>query len=210
MKFLVYPYLCAFASLSLQVSPAAPAKNLILHDLNGDGEMETISWIKYTSTEDLGDFYQLRVYSSQGDLIWQGPKGTDIQNPLVLGDWDFGSAFPQLAADIDGDGAIELIIPEPQSDVSPTQFRVLRWANGSFSLDILKFSSKKCVAQESFFGQKQNNRTGHGFLVFNVLIKTVSSRLRSQNFVPTPHLNPASPKSPLPPKGLRCALGFPR
>ena len=115
------------------LSSADPGANAsLVADLNGDGKSETISWIKFTTTEDMGDFYQLRVSDKDGQLLWSGPKGTDIDNPLIFGDWDFGYSFPELIADIDGDGAVELIAPEPQSDVSPTGFNVLRWKGGSF------------------------------------------------------------------------------
>jgi len=51
---------------------------------------------------------------------------------MIFGEWHYGISLPQLLADIDGDGKIELVAPEPQSDVSPTFFRVLEWRRGGF------------------------------------------------------------------------------
>ena len=94
--------------------------------------MEKIDWVKFAETEDEGIFYQVRVTAKDGGLLWEGPKVADIENPLVFGDWHFGLSLPDLAADIDGDGIVEMLTPAPQSDVSPTYFRVLRWKGGRF------------------------------------------------------------------------------
>jgi len=32
-----------------------------------------------------------------------------------------------LTAGLDGDGTVELVVPNPQSDVSPTYFSIFRW-----------------------------------------------------------------------------------
>ena len=101
-------------------------------DLDGDGKKERIFCEKFAGNEDDGDFYQLRVSDSDGNLVWEGPKVMDTGNPFIFGAWHYGISLPELAADIDGDGAVELVTPEPQSDVSPTYFRVLRWKGGRF------------------------------------------------------------------------------
>ncbi len=101
-------------------------------DLDGDGKDERVSWVKFTETENEGDFYQLQVIDDDGSLLWESPQSTDTENPLVFGNWHFGIRLPQLVADIDGDGAIELVTPAPQSDVSPILFHVLRWKGGRF------------------------------------------------------------------------------
>lgn len=102
-------------------------------DLDGDGTPERIGWEEFANTEDLGSFLQLVVYDASGKALWKGPSKADPDNPLVFGEWHFGVSVPEIAADIDGDGAIELIAPAPQSDVSPTLFRILRWIDGAFS-----------------------------------------------------------------------------
>jgi hypothetical protein len=85
------------------------------------------------ATTDLGDYFQLVVSDESGKRIWAGPRQPDEQNPLVFGAWHFGVSLPEIVADVDGDGAIELVAPEPQSDVSPTGWRVLRWTSAAFT-----------------------------------------------------------------------------
>ena len=67
-----------------------------------------------------------------GTLRWEGPRAVDSEHPLAFGDWHYGYSLPQIAADIDGDGAVELVAPAPQSDVSPTWYRVFRWTSAGF------------------------------------------------------------------------------
>ncbi len=101
-------------------------------DLNGDGSLERIAWEEFATTEDQGTFLQLIVYDAGGKPLWEGPAEKDTGNPLVFGEWHFGLSLPEIAVDIDNDGATELIAPAPQSDVSPTLFRILRWVDGKF------------------------------------------------------------------------------
>lgn len=100
-------------------------------DLNADGAVEKIE-TRFSGRKEQGKFYYLAVKDSEGNTIWTGPKDLDPANKLVFGEWDYGCSMPQLAGDVDGDGAIELIAPAPQSDVSPTTFRVMRWTGGAF------------------------------------------------------------------------------
>ncbi len=101
-------------------------------NLDKDPALERVTWSKFAETEEEGEFFQVRVLDDDGGLLWEGPKVTDTENPLVFGNWHFGYSLPELAADIDGDGAVELVTPAPQSDVSPTWFRVIRWQGGRF------------------------------------------------------------------------------
>ena len=101
-------------------------------DLDGDGTPERIVLEKFAETENEGAFYQLLVLRQNGEALWKGPRKPDAENTLVFGAWHFGVQFPELVADIDGDGAMELVAPMPQSDVSPTYFRVARWHEGEF------------------------------------------------------------------------------
>lgn len=100
-------------------------------DIDNDGKDETVAWKKFASV-DLGDYYQLLVIDNDGSLLWKGPKEKDDENPLVFSSLDFGVSMPQLLTDFDQDGYIELIAPEPQSDVSPTYYRKLRWKGSYF------------------------------------------------------------------------------
>ncbi|MEX2578450.1 MAG: hypothetical protein WD342_05270 [Verrucomicrobiales bacterium] len=101
-------------------------------DLDGDGKIERVAWEEFANTEDHGSYLQLVVYDAGGNAVWKGPSEVNPENPLVFGEWHFGVSVPEIVADIDDDGAIELLAPAPQSDVSPTLFRVLRWADGAF------------------------------------------------------------------------------
>lgn len=132
---------CRFLSVHLQmIFMASLASGLYAQstrslsvDLDGDGKPERIAWEEFANTEDHGSFLQLVVYDLAGKAIWKGPAVTDPENPLVFGEWHFGLSVPEIVTDIDNDGTIELIAPAPQSDVSPTQFRILRWIDGAFS-----------------------------------------------------------------------------
>lgn len=106
----------------------------LMADLDGDGKAEIISWHLFAKEEENGTFYQLRVSDSTGAVIWEGADLKDVEHPMVFGEWHFGISMPQLVGDIDQDGKIELVAPEPQSDVSPTWFRVLEWRHGRFYL----------------------------------------------------------------------------
>lgn len=130
MKTLPWLSLAALAILCFE----CPARGQeIKADLTGDGVPERIAWTKFAETKTEGEFYQLKVYSSGASLLWEGPATADPENPLVFGSWHFGISLPEVAADIDGDGNIELLAPAPVSDVSPVWFRILRWTNGRFS-----------------------------------------------------------------------------
>ncbi len=118
------------AGTSAEGDAASP--RFVAADLDRDGKLERITWVKFAETEEEGEFFQMRVLDDDGALMWEGPKVRDIENPLALGSWHFGVSFPELAADIDGDGSVELVVPAPQSDVSPTYFRILRWSGDRF------------------------------------------------------------------------------
>ena len=100
-------------------------------DLDSDAKFETLTWKKFATTE-WGDYYQLQVMDDDGRLIWSGPKEKNDANPYIPCSGHTGVSFPEILFDIDSDGYVELLAPEPQSDVSPTYFRKLRWKDGGF------------------------------------------------------------------------------
>lgn len=102
-------------------------------DLNGDGAPEQISRRKLGADDQLGTFYQILVKDAQGTVLWKSPEVLNVEHPLAFGEWDFGISLPQFAADVDRDGQVELIVPAPQSDVSPTTFRLFRWNGSAFA-----------------------------------------------------------------------------
>ena len=93
-------------------------------DIDQDGKEETIAWKKFAAVE-LGDYYQLLVLDDDGSLLWEGPKEKDEGNPYIFSALDIGVSFPELLADIDNDGYIELLAPELQSDARPVYYRKL-------------------------------------------------------------------------------------
>lgn len=125
--------LLVFLLPGIMTAPAQDAGQ-IKADLDGDGEVEMISWLPFAEDEDLGTFYRLEVTDRAGQVIWKGAELKDTDHPMIFGAWHFGVSLPQLLADIDLDGKVELVAPEPQSDVSPTWFRILEWRQGRFYL----------------------------------------------------------------------------
>ncbi len=122
-------------------SQEAPAKKSIRYsghidgklqgDIDQDGKEETIAWKKFASV-DLGDYYQLLVLDDDGSLLWEGPKEKDEGNPYVFSSLHIGVSLPELLTDIDGDGYLELLAPELQSDVRPVYYKKLRWRETYF------------------------------------------------------------------------------
>ena len=100
-------------------------------DIDQDGKEETVGWKKFATT-DLGDYYQLLVLDDDGSHLWKGPKEKDEGNPYIFSSLDIGVSLPELLTDIDNDGYIELLAPAPQSDVSPTYYRKIRWRGTYF------------------------------------------------------------------------------
>lgn len=103
----------------------------IYADLNQDGMNEKITWQKFITTE-LGDYYQIVVEDSSGNIIWRGPKTTDESSPFFIASLDTGVSIPELIADIDNDGYLEMLIPAPASDLSPLWYKRLKWKNKRF------------------------------------------------------------------------------
>ncbi len=100
-------------------------------DLDRDGMQEHITWKRFYEDR-TGRYYRLEVRDRFGNLLWRAPATKNIDSPYFVGETDFGVALPEVAADIDGDGYVELLIPEPQSDVSVTIYHRLRWVGGRF------------------------------------------------------------------------------
>lgn len=117
-------------SLSNSIA-ASRVKQTFFYDLDGDRNDEEIRLI-WSGKNDQGEFYHLEVRDHTGKIIWTGPDELDAENSLVFGEWHFGISLPQVIGDVDGDGAVELIAAAPQSDISPTVFRVLRWESREF------------------------------------------------------------------------------
>ena len=79
-------------------------------DLTGNGEEEQIRLVRYAMNQ--GDpmdaHYRLSVLSADGSSLWED---TEAEYSFYIG--HFGVEDLQAAADINGDGAIEIISPQP-------------------------------------------------------------------------------------------------
>ena len=128
-QLVLRPTVCLLMLLTVGVW-AQPTKKFQA-DLNADGKAETIE-VRYSGRGESGDYYHIVVLDADGNSVWSGPKTKEENDPLVFGSWHFGASLPQAVGDMDGDGAVELIAPAPQSDVSPTTFRILRWNASGF------------------------------------------------------------------------------
>ena len=110
---------------------AVEPPSLFSGDLDGDGRTDTVRLVAMDST-DSNRYFSLEVIGGGGDLLWSGPTEKSLENAYVFFTSHFGSSLPQLLTDYDGDGYSELLAPEPQSDVSPTFYRRLKWKDGAF------------------------------------------------------------------------------
>lgn len=109
------------------------AKESYKYDLDGDGHIEEVLLLP-SGKNDKGDFFSLTVLDKDGGVIWAGSKELNLGDPLVFGEWHFGISLPEVFGNIEGNEALELIAPVPQSDVSPTRFRIFEWKNNAFTL----------------------------------------------------------------------------
>lgn len=123
------------ASAALAQAPEWPREGQVYQrlqaDLDRDGQAESISLVAYGVGES-SYFGQLVVTRPDGGRLWAGPKPRDPGDAGAFGAWDWGIAGIELAGDLDGDGKVELLGAMPQSDVSPTRFRVWRWDGRGF------------------------------------------------------------------------------
>lgn len=98
-------------------------------DLNGDGRPEKVG-LKCVEVSESGWYSRLTVWNSAGAVQWQSmPAKVGV---WAFGGWDWGISDLQLVADIDGDGMVEALVPDPVSDVSPVTFRLFRWSGKAF------------------------------------------------------------------------------
>jgi len=135
-------------------------------DIDHDGKLEMVQWNKFATTE-AGNYYQLRVIGDNGEIIWEGPRDKNGENPFVPAVLDFGISIPELLADYDLDGNMELLMPELQSDISPTIYRRLRWNGNGFVLLRPAFLMATNKNMESFTWEKSPKTNGIWVSLFN-------------------------------------------
>ncbi len=134
------------------LSESLSAKELFA-DIDSDGKNESVQWKSFGSDEQ-GEYYQLVVIDHDGNILWEGPKEKSSNNPYVFASLHYGISLPELLHDVDGDGYVELLAPEPQSDVSPTYYRQLRWKGNSFE----KLSSRPLMMEYNNFVWKNGEQ----------------------------------------------------
>lgn len=102
-------------------------------DLTGDGKPEKVVLVAYDIDQEMQGYAgQLKVLTSQGQLLWQAPKQAKPGLPFAFGAWPYGVSGLQWLGDIDGDKKIELLSVEPVSDVRPFTFQRYRWEGKAF------------------------------------------------------------------------------
>jgi len=130
-------------------------------DLNGDGKMEKVGLRAYNKTEEeyLG---QIVVSDSRGVTIWESPKMKDrnSSDPFLFGAFNAGCSLPEIVADIDGDGKIEMLSTAPISDVSPMPFLEFRWDGRKFVFIQRKVLMESSKGSGEFAWQKPQGYTG--------------------------------------------------
>ena len=126
----------ALVPLTASAQPVFPKTGQVYQtfqvDLNGDGKRDKVGLVAYrVSSEEY--WGRLTVWDSSGKLLWQGPQAKKQDEPLAFGAWNFGVSAVECVCDIDGDGRVELLSPQPQSDVSPPTYRIFRWDGRGFA-----------------------------------------------------------------------------
>jgi len=107
------------------------ANTKLTADIDNDRRSETLTWKPFSSSVG-ATFFQLQLSDDDGTVLWRGPKTKNPDSLYFVGETDMGISLPELFTDIDGDGFAELLIPELQSDVSPTTYHRLRWIKNEF------------------------------------------------------------------------------
>ncbi len=83
-----------------------------------------------------------------------------MEGPLLFTCRDWGIYWPGAVGDLDGDGMVELIAQEPQSDVSPSSFILARWNGNSFELVSNGWSLLEHPLGSGIFHQEQYEYDG--------------------------------------------------
>ena len=117
--------------LLLLLSLPLLAKMTLYGDIDYDGKNESME-LQSIGSNDMGSFYQLLVKDDNGKILWKVRGILDESDPYSFFEAHDGISMPEILADIDDDGYMELVTPEPQSDVSPTYYRKLKWIGSRF------------------------------------------------------------------------------
>jgi len=178
MKTMIQAFV--FAAVILLLTSALQAKQIdfdnvregsrvvcIHADLNGDGKLEEVIVKAYHVTEE-EYFGQLVVEDSKGVTLWEGPRVKDrnIKEPFLFGAFIDGCSFPEIVADIDGDGKVEMLSTAPISDVRPMSFLEFRWDGRKFVYLHQKALMETSKGSGVFTWQKAQGYTGGWIMSF--------------------------------------------
>ncbi len=136
-------------------------------DLNGDGKMEKVKIKAYNVTKE--DYFgQLVIVDSKGVALWEGPriKDRNSNDPFFFGAFMAGIALPEVVADIDGDGKVEMLSSSPMSDVRPQYFLEFRWDGIRFNYVQAKALMETSQGSGVFTWQKPKSHKGGWIMSF--------------------------------------------
>jgi len=119
--------------LLLLLSLPLLAKTILYGDIDYDGKNESME-LRSIGANDMGGFYQLIVKDDNGKILWKARASLDESSPYSFFEAHHGISMPEILVDIDDDGYMELVAPLPQSDVSPTYYRKLKWLGSRFDV----------------------------------------------------------------------------
>ncbi|MGM9999577.1 MAG: hypothetical protein ACI38Q_09370 [Candidatus Bruticola sp.] len=112
----------------------------IQSDLDGDNIPENIS-LKVFKTNGEGAFAKLIITNRQGKVLGKTPEITALDNPKVMGFFDWGISKIHMAGQL-GCAEPKILISTPRSDVRPAVFSIWSWNN---SQSALTYEGNKCL-----------------------------------------------------------------
>ncbi len=170
----------------------------------GNGATDTLKWRKIGGNEEVGTFYQIVLTDANKQKLWTSPDTMDVDDPMAFGEWHFGISMPSASFDLDGNGRDVWMAPAPQSDVSPTFFRVFRWTGSTFRQDFVKslsgdakqggkFSWTSNPSEKQWWIQSWGKRESGG--IWATAVRYSASDVQEAKIFLTPTGKPDSPLS---------------
>ncbi|MGM9991681.1 MAG: hypothetical protein ACI376_02385 [Candidatus Bruticola sp.] len=109
-------------------------------DLNGDHIPENIS-LKVFKTDEEGAFAKLVITDKQGRVLGKTPEVTSLDNPKIMGFFDWGVSKIHVAGPFNSLDA-KILVAYPRSDVRPTVFGIWSWNS---NCSTLTYEGNKCL-----------------------------------------------------------------
>ncbi|KUG29783.1 hypothetical protein ASZ90_000327 [hydrocarbon metagenome] len=105
-----------------------PAEMVRTFPLKPAGHQDAATLVLRDMPSLLGGDARAALADASGKILWQGEATGAGGDPTVFFCRDFGFYWPQAAGDLDGDGHIEILAQDPQSDVSVSSFTLIRFS----------------------------------------------------------------------------------